>query len=137
MERRDYILDQIQEMGAFLARLVSRLRKKEEGPSDQLSSVTGGLKNELGLDLDELLFLDEESFIAVLEEKLLAREHFEQFAGLLEQLGDMALNNETFLRQQIYYTKSLVLLSYVEVESKDYSMERQDKMADIRLKLMS
>ena len=135
MERRDYLIHQIQEMGAFLARLVSRLRKKEQEPSAQQASVSNELKKELGLNLDELLFLEDKSFITVLEEKLLSAENLEQFASLLEQLGDMALNHETFLRQQVYYSKSLVLLDHLETKSGNYSIERQDKIAVVRLKL--
>lgn len=135
MERRDYLLHQIQEMGAFLARLVGRLRKEEQLPSAQLIKVTGELKNELGLDLDELLFLDDESFVSVVNEKLLSIDNFEKFADLLDQMGDMALDNETFLRQQIYYSKALTLLNFMEENSQSYSMERQEKIALIRLKL--
>ena len=135
MERRDYLIHQIQEMGAFLARLILRLRTKEQEPSAWLESASAELKEGLGLNLDDLLFLDDESFITVLEEKLLAPENLEQFAGLLEALGDVALDRETFLRQQIYYAKSLVLLHYLETESQNYSIDRQEKIALIRLRL--
>ena len=135
MERRDYLLHQIQEMGAFLARLVSKLRKKEHMPTEMLTQVSAELKDELGLDLDELLFLDDESFIDVLKEKLLSTDNFSRFAEFLEVFGDIALDNETFLRQQLYYSKSLSLLNYLEQHSQNYSMERQEKIAAIRLKL--
>jgi len=137
MERRDYILHQIQEMGAFLVRLVTRLRKKNQKPNEVLTRVSNDLKKELHLDLDEVLFLDDESFIAVLKEKLLSTQNFEHFAVFLEQFGDMALDNETFLRQQIYYTKALTLLNFMEENSQNYSMERQEKIAQIRLKLLN
>lgn len=137
MERRDYLLHQIQEMGAFLARLVSRLRKKDHKPTEMLTQVSSALKNELNVDLDEVLFLDDESFIDVLKEKLLSTENFELFAEFLEKFGDIALDNETFLRQQIYYTKALTLLNFMEENSQSYSMERQQKIAELRLKLLN
>lgn len=135
MERRDYLLHQIQEMGAFLARLILRLRKKEHQPSAQIMAVTAELENELSLGLNDLLFLEDQAFVEVLEEKLLSHENMVQFALLLEQLGDVALDDETFLRQQIYYHKALVLLEHVEQKSQNYSMERQQKIADIRMRL--
>lgn len=135
MERRDYLLHQIQEMGAFLARLILRLRKKEHRPSAQIMAVTAELENELSLGLNDLLFLEDQAFVEVLEEKLLSHENMVQFALLLEQLGDVALDDETFLRQQIYYHKALVLLEHVEQKSQNYSMERQQKIADIRMRL--
>jgi hypothetical protein len=137
MERRDYLIHQIQEMGAFLARLILRLQKKEQQPSAQLKAVSADLENELSLRLNDLLFLDDQAFAEVLGEKLLSHENLVQFSSLLEQLGDVALDDETFLRQQIYYHKALVLLEYVEQQSQNYSMERQQKIVNIRTKLNS
>lgn len=134
MERRDYLLHQIQEMGAFLARLILRL-KKEHRPTKQLEVAREELERELSMGLDDVLFLEDQAFVEVLYEKLLSHENLVQFASLLEQLGDLALNDETFLRQQIYYHKALVLLEYVEQKSQNYSMERQQKIATIRMKL--
>ena len=135
MERRDYLLQQIQEMGAFLARLILRLRKKKEQPSAEIQAISGELENEMGIVLNDLLFLEDNAFVIVLEEKLQSLKNMEKFATLLEQLGDVALNNETLLRQQIYYHKARVLLDFVETKTQSYSMERQQQLADIRLKM--
>ena len=134
MERRDYLIHQIQEMGAFLARLILRL-KKEHQPAAQLKSVRVELEQELGQRLDDILFLEDQAFVAVLEEKLLSDDNMVQFASLLEQLGDVALDGETFFRQQIYYRKALVLLDFVEHKSQNYSMDRQQKIVNLRTKL--
>lgn len=135
MERRDYILHQIQEMGAFLARLAGKLKKEDKPSSEEKQSFDKELDKHLGLNLDDLLFLEDAAFVEVLEEKLLAKENLTQFAGILEQLGDLALNDETFLRQQIYYNKACVLLDHVDENSGNYSMERQQQLAALRLKL--
>ncbi len=135
MERRDYLLHQIQEMGAFLARLILRLRKKEHQPAAAIQKVSSELEEELDLVLKDLLFLEDEAFVELLQEKLVSLENMEQFASLLEQLGDVALVDETFLRQQLYYHKAIVLLDFVERESQSFSMERQDRIASLRLKL--
>ncbi|WP_299580130.1 hypothetical protein [uncultured Sunxiuqinia sp.] len=135
MERRDYLIHQIQEMGAFLARLILRLQKKEVQPSAEIASVAYELENELGFKLNDLLFLDNAAFIELVQEKLLADENMEQFAVLLEQLGDVALENETFLRQQIYYRKAMELLVFVDRNSQSYSMQRQQRIVTIRTKL--
>ncbi|MGQ7869309.1 hypothetical protein [Sunxiuqinia sp. sy24] len=135
MERRDYLIHQIQEMGAFLARLILRLQKKEVQPWVEIASVACELEEELDFKLNDLLFLDDSAFVEVVQEKLLSDENMEQFASLLEQLGDVALENETFLRQQIYYHKAGELLVFVDRNSQSYSMERQQRIVSIRAKL--
>jgi hypothetical protein len=135
MERRDYLLHQIQEMGAFLVRLILRLKKKEHQPAAAIQKVSSELEEELDLVLKDLLFLEDEAFVELLQEKLVLLENMEQFASLLEQLGDVALVDETFLRQQLYYHKAIVLLDFTERESQSFSMERQDRIAGLRLKI--
>lgn len=135
MERRDYLLHQIQEMGAFLARLVLRLKKKEHQPAAQVQAVSNELENRLDISLKDLFFIEDEAFTDLLYDKLRSSENMEQFAILLEQLGDVALEDETFLRQQIYYHKAIVILEYIENKSQNYSMERQDQLAGLRLKI--
>ncbi len=137
MERRDYLISQIQEIGLFLAKLFGRMQKKvEEKEEDHLlAEAKDALCVQFGWDLEELLFLDERGFIRLMEENLLVDDHYEKLAAIFEVLGDHALEHETLLRKELYYQKALLLLNYIERKSQIYSMERRDRIVQITAKL--
>ena len=137
MERRDYLIDQIHQLGLFIAKLIDRLqKKKEQGAEDQLfTEATDAICVQFGWDMEELLFLDDRSFIGLMDENLLTNEHFERMAEVFELLGDHALEHETLLRKELYLQKALLLLNYVEHKSHTYSMERRDRIVQLESKL--
>jgi len=137
MERRDYLMNQIEEMGLFFARLIGRLYKRiQEKEEEQImEDAQNALCVQFGWDLEELLFLDNQSFISLMEENLLADDHYEKMASIFELLGDCVTDNKTILRKELYLRKALLLLEHLEYKSSTYSMERQDRIAQINLAL--
>lgn len=137
MERRDYLISQIQEIGLFFARLIARLQKKvRDREEDRLmEDVRSALSVEFGWDLEELLFLDKESFISLMEDNLLTDDHYEKMASVFEFLGDYEPDDKTLLRKELYLRKALLLLEYLEYKSFTYSLERQDRIAQINAAL--
>lgn len=137
MERRDYLMDQIHELGMFIARLIGRLQKaKDSGVTDSvLSEAQAAFSVQFGWDIEELLFLEDPSFLALMEENLLADEHFEQMAVIFEMLGDSNNQKQTLLRKELYYQKAHALLKFVDKRSLNYSMSRRDKMIQLELKM--
>ena len=137
MERRDYIVDQINALGLFLAKLMGRLHKKKlEGQEDELlAEASDALSVQFGWDLEDLLYLDEQSFFNLMDENLLVDEHYEQMASVFEVLGDHALEHQTLLRKELYFQKALLLLENIDKRSHNYSMERRDRIAQLNVKL--
>jgi len=137
MERRDYLMDQINELGLFIAKLMGRLSKMvEDDEEDKLQEeAKDALTVQFGWELEELLFLEKTGFINLMEENLLAEEHYEKLSDIFSLLGDHALEHETLLRKELYYQKALWLLSYVDHHSSNYSMERRSKIVDLEVKL--
>lgn len=137
MERRDYLMSQIEEMGLFLARLVGRLyKRKQDNEEDQvMEDIRSALSVQFGWDLDELLFLDNQSFISLMEENLLADDHYEKMASVFEVIGDLVPDNKTLLRKELYLRKALLLLEHLEFRSCTYSLDRQNRIAQISLAL--
>ncbi|MEL7587201.1 MAG: hypothetical protein AAGU19_10860 [Prolixibacteraceae bacterium] len=137
MERRDYLMNQIEEMGRFFAILVSKLHKRiEHKEEDQLmEDVRGALSVEFGWDLEDLLFLDNQSFIGLMEENLLSNEHYEKMAAVFELLGSREPENHTLLRKELYLRKALLLLEHLEYKSSTWSLERRDRIAQINMAL--
>jgi len=137
MERRDYLMDQINELGLFIAKLMGRLSKMvEDDQEDQLQhDANDALTVQFGWELEELLFLEKTGFIKLMEENLLAEEHYEKLSDVFSLLGDHALEHETLLRKELYYQKALWLLNYVDHHSSNYSMERRSKIVDLEIKM--
>ncbi|MGD9929174.1 MAG: hypothetical protein AB7U05_04080 [Mangrovibacterium sp.] len=137
MEQRDYLLRQIQEMGLFLAKLMQRLHKRvEQDEEDQLlAEARDAFCVQFGWDLEELLFLDDRSFIGLMDDSLLADEHYETMASVFELLGDHALEHQTLLRKELYLHKALLLLTYVERKSQTFSLSRRDRIARLNVRL--
>jgi len=137
MERRDYLVSQIQEMGSFFAKLLGRLRKdvRDREEDHLLTEARDALSIQFGWDLEELLFLDNSSFISLMEENLLAVDHFEKMAAIFELLGESDSGKRTLLQKELYFRKALTLLEHIENKSSTYSMERRDRIAQINLKM--
>lgn len=137
MERRDYLMSQIEEMGLFFVRLIGRLQKRIRDRQEDLliEDARNALSVQFGWDLEELLFLDHQSFINLMEENLLADEHYEKMASVFEILGDYGADNKTLLRKELYLRKALLLLEHIEYKSYTYSLERRDRIARINTAL--
>ncbi len=137
MARRDYLLDQINEMGAFLAKLIGLLYgKASDNQGDQLEhTAEDALLVQYGWEMEDLLFMEKTAFLAFMEENLLADDHFEQLAQVFTLLGDHALEKETLLRKELYYQKAIWLLSYLDRRSASYSMDRRDRIIQLELKM--
>ncbi len=139
MERRDYLMSQIEEMGLFLARLIGRLKTKKRESEDVqvMEDASNALSIQFGWDLEELLFLDNQSFIGLMEDNLLADDHYEKMATIFELLADCAPDNQTLLRKELYLYKALLLLEHLEFRSSTYSMERQNRISRLQTMLDS
>lgn len=130
MERRDYLMSQIEEMGLFLARLVARLfRRKEDGQTElMMDDARNSFSVQFGWDLEELLFLDQPAFISLMEDNLLADDHYEKMASVFEQLAVAAPVDQTLLRKELYLGKALWLLEHLDFRSCTYSIERSERI---------
>ena len=136
MERRDYLMDQIREIGLFIAKLLDKLKcpDLEKNEDHLLGEAKDALSVQFGWDLEELLFMEDAAFVGLMEENLLADEHFEQMSAVFETLGDHALEHQTLMRKELYYRKALQLLKCVDQRSYNYSMDRRDKMVRLESK---
>ncbi|WP_372772929.1 hypothetical protein [Mangrovibacterium sp.] len=137
MERRDYLMDQINEIGLFIAKLLGKLRDLDEQKEEDqlLSEAKDALTVQFGWELEEMLFMENTAFISLIEESLLAESHYEQLAEIFHVLGDHALEHQTLLRKELYYQKALCLLKYVDIQSSTYSMLRRNKIVNLEAKL--
>ena len=133
MPSRDYLIRQIEEMGIFLALLLRKILKmKEENQQDQMeTAVQEALSKELNVDIDQLILLDNEEFLAVVNEKFSSEDQLEKLADILKVLGQEIEHSFT-LSKAAYLRKSLFLFTHLQESSTIFSYERKMKIQAIQ-----
>jgi DUF438 domain-containing protein len=133
MPSRDYLIRQIEEMGIFLAILLRRILKmKEENQQEQMeSAVKEALIQELKLDIDQAIVLENQDFLNLAKEYFTSDNQLEKLADILKVLGQdieisFTLNKVNYLR------KSMLLFSYLQESSTNFSYERKIKMQELQ-----
>jgi nitrate reductase NapAB chaperone NapD len=132
MEKRDLILDQIEQMGFFLRKLLAdfvtnKLRNNEINASDL---VTNELKNELDFDLKLFLSLADEEIKKYILTFKFTEEHLESFSKLLVKMSALETNEK--LETIEYLSKALKVLDIADDISSTFSFERNSKKNQIK-----
>lgn len=133
MASRDYLIQQIEEMGIFLALLLRRILKmKEEKQAGEIESVVKeALIQELKLDIDQVIVLENQDFIQVAREYFTSDDQLEKLADILKVLGQDIENSFTLTRVN-YLRKSLFIYNYLQESSTNFSFERKIKMEELQ-----
>ncbi len=132
MASRDYLIRQIEEMGLFLAILLRRILKmKEEKQQEQVGAVIReALISELKLDIDQVVVLENEDFLAVIKEHLTSENQMDQLADILKELGQ-DINQSFSPTKEAYLRKSLLLFTWLQESTTNFSYERKIKIQEI------
>ena len=130
MKQDDYFLKQIDILGRILGKIVSDLLKlKSKGEiMESVETITLALKNELDLNLNEIILLNKEVFLKFLqEERKFNNENLEKLADILYLLGD----NSTSENRIPILEKSLIIYEHLNKNSTTYFPERIKKIERI------
>ena len=133
MERRDYILDEIQKFGQMVMGLIGKLvqNKRSQQYDFNLSMADLEFESEAGFTLKMLMEMDAknlEAFLANHHE--LNTENIELLADLLIEISD-----DPGIVPQVSLTQARNLLLIVDIRDKTYSIERSGKLDFIAGKL--
>ncbi len=131
MKQDDYFLKQIDQLGRILGKILANLLNlKSQGEVIEIMEITSqSLKNELDLDLTELLNISNIELIKHLqEEKKFNTDHLEKIAEILFELG-FVINTDSKIN---ILEKSLTLFDYLHHTSLTYSHDRIKKIEKIR-----
>jgi len=133
MVQQDYLLRQIQLMGIFLQKLISRmLKRNEDGDNGEIQEmVKTEFQNELGLNLDELAVIPPDDFFLILKEKKFTADLLEKLAWIFFLLGQTD-GSELSVQKRNFLQKALDIYTKLEQESGSYSFERNRQIALIR-----
>lgn len=133
MEQKDFILREIEKIGAMLRMLIRRRieqkdRREEEEETEQLFDE---IKNEAGIDLENILNHTIKDFPDYFNiNKGFNLENTELLADFLVQLSDSStIQNPYTLRR-----KAIEIYEFVDTIGKTYSMERAAKIKNLTLK---
>ena len=132
MEQKDYLLKEIEKIGA----ITGMIRQKIFGDSmnlaitlEQMENEKGKLFNEMNFDLDNFLDLNfEESQEYLLSFDVFSVESFELLAECISEIGfsDKCDNSQKYLE------KALQLYEQCNTKSKTFSMERETNIMAIK-----
>lgn len=129
MEHSDYMQRQIDQLGKVLGMLFLKLQglKSEGYIMEAEKLVSQSFLQELGIELDELLQIENEKLISYLiNEKNFELYHLEDLANIVLFLAD----NTAYNKPEIY-EKCLLLFEYISQNTEDVSMEFIWKMGRI------
>lgn len=132
MASRDYLIRQIEEMGIFLAILFRRILKmKEENQQAEVELVVReSLLQELKLDIDQVVVLENDEFLAVVKEYFTSEDQMGKLADILNVLG-RGVEHSFSMTKANYLLKSLFLFSHLQETSSVYSYERRAKIMEL------
>jgi hypothetical protein len=133
MEKRDYLMDQIEQLGRALAMIFSKLYGlSSQGKAPEAIEMTSqSLKTELGLGIDELSSIPTEEFVQkLMEEKKFNFSNLERLADIVLLIADEIESNNNDQSLNLY-TKCLSVYNYLNESDLTYSFERQSKIERI------
>ena len=138
MVRRDYLQKQIDLLGRVLGKILSDLLglKSVGVIMEGIDSSYLALKEELNLDLEELIELSNEDFIQKLQtENKFSSESLEKLAEIMLVIADKTYSEDNSTEKSLkMYIKCIALFHYVEKIESTYSIERNKKIEQIKQK---
>lgn len=128
MVKRDLILDQIEQMGAFLRKLLDKFSNSNslEDGTNASDSVINELNVEIGFDLKLFLTFSEEDAKNYLSNYNFTEDHLEALSKLLVKMSIDATNKKEFL------LKALFILDFSDGISNTFSFERNNTKNKIK-----
>jgi hypothetical protein len=137
MERRDYLLTQIQKLGQFLKILIENLLGKSSPMNFEQLVLQNKeeFKDKCGFDMHLLAAPDfEELKHGVTESDSYSSENLELLADYMVVMAEKDLISPPTLFHRLR-SNALQMYEMIEIKEKTYSLERQKKIADLRVRL--
>jgi len=137
MPQRDYLMQQLEEMGYFLASLIRRVLKlKDDKREDEITGLLHDLIQEkLSFSIDDALAIENDGFLSLMKEHFTTESQLEKMAELLLLTGKSI--HPLSLNRLNYLEKSLFLYTYLQETSDNFSFTRRDKILEIQQLLNS
>ncbi|HET6245909.1 MAG: hypothetical protein H0V01_15250 [Bacteroidetes bacterium] len=136
MEHRDYIQKIIDQLGKVLEKILGDLIGAiKEGQINQgIEKINYALKNEINMDIAEIIILPNSKLLEILqEEKKINNENLERLANILILIADSTSKDKVNSQdKKNMYEKCLVLYEHLEKNEKLYSFDRHLKIERLK-----
>ena len=134
MYQKDYILKMIEMLGKFIAAIFDRISNGKFNEAEEL--LDESYETLLKESAAKFTFIPKEQ----LTEQLLSEYHFvneqlEILAILFKIEGDLRFAQKNFNLSADFLEKSLILLEFLDNNSKLYSMERKSNIDELKKKI--
>jgi hypothetical protein len=134
-EKRDYLMQQIEQMGQVLAQLLAFLlgMKGRGSASLSLDEIRQQYTDRLNLPLDLILETPVENIIQLLTEKVKYLDrHLEIMGDVLRETGDLYEEAGDPDNASELWNKALVIYTHLQDTDKSFSMERMQKISRLK-----
>jgi hypothetical protein len=134
-EKRDYLMQQIEQMGQVLAQMLAYLlgMKVTGNASLSLDEIRQTYHDRLNLPLDLILETPKEKIIRLLTEKVKYMDrHLEKMGDVLSETGDLYSAAGDQVSAKDLRGKALVIYTHLQDTEKTFSMERMQKISRLR-----
>ncbi|MCX6286655.1 MAG: hypothetical protein NTY96_06030 [Bacteroidetes bacterium] len=136
MEQEDFIKRQIEQLGQVLGKILNLLLgfKAKGQISEGIEIADQSLKNELGLNTDDLILIPTKSFITtLLEVRKFNDNNFDELAEILFIIAEeFNINNTEIKKMKKLYERSLIIYELLDKTSSTYSFDRHRKIEKIK-----
>jgi hypothetical protein len=137
--QEDYLKRQFDQLGKVLGRILTNLiALKEVKDAPEIYEITNrALKKEMDLDIDQLLAVPADQFLAMFNNQMgLNPKHLERFGNIFYELADLmdqdGLEGE---QKRALYQRTAEIYQYLNETGSVYSLQRQFLISKIRKKL--
>lgn len=133
MPQRDYLMQQLEEMGYFLASLLRRLLKlKDENQENEVTSALhDSIQEKFSFSIDEAVTIGNADFLKLMKEHFTTEGHLEKMAELM-MLAGKSIKPSLSIERLNYLEKALFLYNHLQETSINFSFERKDKILEIQ-----
>ena len=136
MEQEDFLKRQIDQLGRVLGRILTALLgfKAQGQMSEGIEIADQSLKNELGLNTNDLILIPTKSFITkLLDIKKFNDNNFEELAEILYLIAEeLNFNNSEIEKMKKMYERSLIIYELLDQTCSTYSFDRHSKIEKIK-----
>ena len=135
MEKRDYLMQQIEQLGQVLAQMLAFLLGiKNKGEAVlSLDEIRQTYRDQLDISIELVLETPAEDLIKVLTGKVeFLDSHLDKMGDILKETADLYHHADEEESARELYKKALFIFEQLQASGSAFSMERMDKIGQLK-----